>query len=103
MTINGIIQIGLYFFVLLVLVKPFGSYMAKVYQGEPFWANRILGPVERLFYRMFGIRPEDEMSWKTYAGAALVFKLACFFPAVPYTAPAGDTAAEPPGLSRGRA
>ena len=79
MTINGIIQIGLYFFVLLVLVKPFGSYMAKVYQGEPFWANRILGPVERLFYRMFGIRPEDEMSWKTYAGAALVFKLACFF------------------------
>ncbi len=53
--------------------------MAKVYQGETFWANRILGPVERLLYRMFGIRPEDEMSWKTYAGAAIVFKIACFF------------------------
>jgi len=79
MTINGIIQIGLYFIVLLALVKPLGSYMAKVYQGETFWPNRIFGPVERLLYRMFGIRPEDEMSWKAYAGAAIVFKAACFF------------------------
>ena len=79
MTANGMIQIGLYFIVLLALVKPLGSYMAKVYQGETFWASRILGPVERLFYRMFGIRPEDEMSWKTYAGAAIVFKIGCFF------------------------
>jgi K+-transporting ATPase ATPase A chain len=79
MTTNGIIQIGIYFIVLLALVKPLGSYMAKVYQGETFWASRILGPVERLFYRMFGIRPEDEMSWKTYAGAAIIFKIGCFF------------------------
>jgi len=79
MTANGIIQIIIYFIVLLALVKPLGSYMAKVYQGESFWANRILAPVERLLYRMLGIRPEDEMSWKTYAGAAILFKLACFF------------------------
>jgi len=73
------IQIGLYFIVLLALVKPLGSYMAKVYHGESFGLNRILGPVEQLFYRMLGIKPEDEMSWKSYAGAAIVFKLACFF------------------------
>lgn len=79
MTINGVMQIALYFMVLLALVKPLGSYMAKVYQGDAFWASRILGPVERLFYRMFGIKPEDEMSWKTYAGAAIVFKIGCFF------------------------
>jgi len=79
MTTNGMIQIGLYFCVLLVLVQPLGSYMARVYQGETFWAGRILGPVERLLYRMFGVRPEDEMSWKTYAGAAIVFKIGCFF------------------------
>jgi K+-transporting ATPase ATPase A chain len=65
--------------VLLVLVKPLGSYMAKVYEGEPFGLNRILGPVERLIYRMLEIQPEDEMHWKTYAGAAIVFKLAFFF------------------------
>lgn len=79
MTANGVMQIVLYLAVLLALVKPLGSYMAKVYQGESFGLNRILGPVERLFYRMFGIRQEDEMSWKIYAGAVIVFKLACFF------------------------
>ena len=79
MTTNGILQIGLYLVVLLAFVKPLGSYMAKVYQGESFWPNRILGPVERMIYRMFGIHPEDEMTWKTYAGAAILFKLALFF------------------------
>jgi K+-transporting ATPase ATPase A chain len=56
MTINGMIQIGLYFIVLLALVKPLGSYMARVYQGETFWASRMLGPVEQLIYRMLGTR-----------------------------------------------
>ena len=79
MTTNGIFQIGFYMAVLLVLVKPLGSYMAQVYQGEPFLLNRILGPLERIIYRMFDIKTEDEMSWKMYAGSALVFKLAFFF------------------------
>lgn len=79
MTANGIIQIGLYLIVLLVLVKPLGSYMAKVYEGGSFGLNRVLGPVERLIYRMLGIQPDDEMSWKSYAGSAIVFKLAFFF------------------------
>src|SRR4030042_6830345 len=79
MTANGIIQIILYLVVLVALVKPRGGYMAKVYQTEPCGIDRILGPLERLIYRMFGIRPEDEMSWKTYAGAAILFKLAFFF------------------------
>ena len=79
MTANGIIQIILYLVVLVALVKPLGSYMAKVYQAEPCGLDRILGPLERVIYRMFGIRPEDEMSWKAYAGAAILFKLAFFF------------------------
>jgi K+-transporting ATPase ATPase A chain len=79
MTINGIIQIALYMIVLLLLVKPLGSYMARVYQGKSFGLDLILGPVERLIYRLLGIRPEDEMSWKSYAGAAIVFKIGCFF------------------------
>jgi len=79
MTTNGILQLVLYLVVLVSLVKPLGSYMAKVYQAEPIWLNRILGPVERLIYRMLAIRPEEEMSWKGYAGAAILFKLAFFF------------------------
>jgi potassium-transporting ATPase potassium-binding subunit len=79
MTTNGILQLGLYLIVLIALVKPLGGYMARVYQAEPCGLDRILSPLERLIYRMFGIHPDDEMTWKTYAGAAIFFKLSFFF------------------------
>jgi K+-transporting ATPase ATPase A chain len=79
MTANGIFQLGLYLIVLVALVKPLGGYMARVYQAEPYGLNRILGPLERLIYRMFGIHSEDEMSWKAYAGSVIFFNLAFFF------------------------
>ena len=79
MTPNGILQIGLYLVVLVALVKPLGSYMAKVYEGERCGLDRIVGPIERLIYRLLGVRPDDEMSWKGYAGAAILFKLAFLF------------------------
>jgi potassium-transporting ATPase potassium-binding subunit len=79
MTTNGILQLGLYLIILIALVKPLGGYMARVYQVEPCGLDRILGPLECLIYRMSGIRPGDEMSWKSYAGAAILFKLAFFF------------------------
>ena len=73
MTTNGFIQIGLYFILLLVLVKPLGWYMARVYQDEPIGLDRVLGPVERFLYRLAGVRPEQEMDWKRYAVAMLLF------------------------------
>jgi potassium-transporting ATPase potassium-binding subunit len=73
MTANGILQIVLYFVVLLLLVKPLGAYMARVYQGEPIVLDRVLGPVERLFYRVCGTRENEEMDWKTYALALIIF------------------------------
>jgi K+-transporting ATPase ATPase A chain len=79
MTANGILQIILYMFVLVALVKPLGGYLARVYQSEPCGLDRILGPLERFIYRMLGIRHEDEMSWKAYAGSAILFELAFFF------------------------
>ncbi len=79
MTPNGILQIVLYLAVLVALVKPLGSYMAKVYEGERCGLDRIVGPLERLIYRLLGIKPDDEMSWKGYAGAAILFKLAFLF------------------------
>ena len=73
MTANGLIQIGLYLVLLLALVKPLGWYMARVYQGEPVGLDRALGPLERLLYRLAGVRPEQEMDWKRYAVALLLF------------------------------
>jgi len=59
MSIGGIFQIILYFAVLLALVRPLGSYMARVYQGEPGGLRRFLGPVERLIYRLGGVDLEE--------------------------------------------
>ena len=76
MTPNGLLQICLYFVVLLALVKPLGWYMARVYEGKPFGLDRALGPVERGIYRLCGVRDHEEMDWKTYAIAVLLFNAA---------------------------
>ncbi len=75
MTIHGLLQIGLYLLTLLLLVKPLGGYMARVYEGQPFILERVLGPLERLLYRLMGVRPDEEMDWKAYAAALLVFSV----------------------------
>jgi potassium-transporting ATPase potassium-binding subunit len=73
MTVKGILQIVLYLAVLLALVKPLGTYMARVYEGKSIGLDRVLGPLERLIYRLCGIRPEQEMDWKQYVVAKLLF------------------------------
>ncbi len=76
MTANGLIQIGLYLAVLIAVVKPLGTYMARVYEGQPVILDRVLGPVERVGYRLGGVHPEAEMSWKVYTLALLLFNAA---------------------------
>jgi potassium-transporting ATPase potassium-binding subunit len=76
MTVNGLLQIALYFVVLVALVKPLGLYMARVYENQPVFLERIVGPLERLIYRVAGVHPEEEMRWTTYAIAVLLFSAA---------------------------
>jgi potassium-transporting ATPase potassium-binding subunit len=78
MTLYGWLQIGALLVVVALLVKPLGSYMARVYQGDRVWAARLAGPIERLVYRLAGIDPRREMSWKGYAGSLLAFSAAGF-------------------------
>jgi len=73
MTQNGFVQIGLYFVALLALVKPLGWYMARVYEGQPCGLDRVIGPLERLIYCLGGVRHTEEMDWKTYGMAMLLF------------------------------
>ena len=75
MTATGIGQIVLYAVVLVALGIPLGAYMARVYSGNARIAQRVLGPVERVLYRLFGIEPDQEQSWKQYALAAMVFNV----------------------------
>jgi len=76
MTANGVLQLVVYLVVLLVLAKPLGAYMARVYEGRRIGLDRALGWLERLIYRVSGISPKAEMGWKTYALTMLIFNLA---------------------------
>jgi len=73
-----IAQVVLFLGVLLLLVRPIGWYMARVYEGKPCGLDRVLGPVERLIYRLCGIKPQAEMSWQRYAAALLAFSFVGF-------------------------
>ena len=72
---NTWLQLIFYFGILLLLTKPLGAYMAKVYQSERLFLDPILGPVEKFLYRLSGIDSQSEMTWKTYAVAMLVFNI----------------------------
>jgi K+-transporting ATPase ATPase A chain len=72
------LQPVVYLVVLLLLVKPLGGFMARVYTGERTFLHPVLAPVERLFYRAAAVKPDAEMTWKTYAVALLVFNLLGF-------------------------
>ena len=76
MTANGVLQLVVYLVVLLVLAKPLGAYMARVYEGRRIGLDRALGWLERLIYRVSGISPKAEMGWKIYALTMLIFNLA---------------------------
>jgi K+-transporting ATPase ATPase A chain len=73
MTASILLQPVLYLLVLLLLVKPLGAFMARVYQGERTFLSPVLQPVERFIYRLAGIHTDEEMDWKTYAIAFLLF------------------------------
>ena len=73
MTTNGVIQIMFYLVVLVALAYPLGLFMARVYKHERTFLDPVLGPVERLLYRLSGVKPDEEMDWKQNAIAMLVF------------------------------
>lgn len=71
---NATLQIFIYLAVLFACVRPLGGYMARVYSGQTRW----LGVLERACYRLAGIRPDADMSWKTYTSAVLAFSFGSF-------------------------
>ncbi len=70
---NSWLQLLLYFIVLFVLAKPVGVFMAKVYEGEKTLLSPVFGWLERILYKCAGIDPAEEMNWKRYSFAMIVF------------------------------
>src|SRR6201987_1447638 len=75
MTANGWFQICFFFTLVLVCTRPLGLYMARVFERERTFADRIFRPVERLIYRLTGIDETHEMRWTEYAVVMLLFSL----------------------------
>jgi K+-transporting ATPase ATPase A chain len=76
MNANAWMQIGIYLAALLLLVKPLGAWMALAFADMPNRINRIGAPMERLIYRLCGVDPAEDMSWKRYALVMLAFNVA---------------------------
>ena len=70
---NDFIQLLFFFVVLIALAIPLSGYMAKVYQGEKTFMDRVMGPLEKLIYRLCGIDAQKEMNWWEYALSLLTF------------------------------
>src|SRR5690349_24998282 len=78
MTSIGVYQIVAFFLVILALTKPLGLFMARVFEGERTFLHPVLRPLERLIYRLGGVREDVEQHWTGYAGALLAFSVAKF-------------------------
>ncbi|HLK60266.1 MAG TPA: potassium-transporting ATPase subunit KdpA, partial [Chthonomonadaceae bacterium] len=75
MTPIGILQIVVFFGLIVLVAKPFGAYMARVFEGERTWLDPVLKPIERLLYKLFGVKEDEDMKWTTYGFAMLMFSV----------------------------
>jgi potassium-transporting ATPase potassium-binding subunit len=76
MTVQGWLLIALFVAILLALTKPMGMWMFALYEGRRTPLHAVLGPIERGFYRLAGIDPDEDQNWRTYAVHMLLFNLA---------------------------
>ncbi len=79
MTLNGWIQILVFCGIVILLVKPLGAYMTRVFNGERTLLSPLFVPVERGLYRLAGTHEKEEQHWTSYAFSLLLFNLAGFF------------------------
>ena len=78
MTINGWLQIALFSVIVILITRPFGGYMTRVFAGERPFSARFCGPVERAVYWCCGVDEKEEQHWLTYAVAVLFFSVVGF-------------------------
>src|SRR5271157_5913422 len=75
MTSNGLLQIAIYFAVLLALTKPLGTFMAALFEGKRTFLHPVLRPLEVLFYKLTGVKENTEQRWTQYAASLLAFSI----------------------------
>jgi K+-transporting ATPase ATPase A chain len=78
MTFNGWLQIALFAVLVVLLTKPFGGYMTRVFAGERTLLRPVLRPLEVGIYKICGVEESEEQHWVSYAIAMLAFSFAGF-------------------------
>lgn len=78
MTPNGLFQILIYFIIILLLTKPMGVFMARLFEGKRTFLHLVLRPLETLTYRLAGVREDVEQRWTQYTFALIAFSIFCF-------------------------
>ena len=63
MTTNGVFQILVFFGLTVLVTKPLGLFMSRLFQGERTFLHPVLRPLEVLVYRLCGVREDDEQRW----------------------------------------
>ena len=77
MTLAGWFEIGLTLALVLLAAYPIGHFMADVFENRRTFLTPIVGPVERVLYRVAGVDPEAEQKWDEYAISMVPFGGAC--------------------------
>jgi K+-transporting ATPase ATPase A chain len=75
MSLPSWIQFGVFLLVIIVLVKPLGGYIARVFEGARTWLDFLLRPVERFIYKITRVDSALEMNWQEYATSFVLFAL----------------------------
>ena len=76
MTFQGWLLIALFTACIIAITKPMGAWLFALYEGRRTPFHVVLGPVERGFYALGGIDPDEDMTWRRYAVHVLIFSLA---------------------------
>ncbi len=75
MNLPGILQIALFLVLIFAITRPLGTYLERVFDGEPTALSPLLVPVEQAIYRACGVDPAREQHWTAYAASMLTFSL----------------------------
>ena len=74
-TLNGVLQVLIFLAIVLLVTKPLGLYMYKIFNGERTWLSPVFVPVERFIYRLSGVNAEEEQKWTGYMISVLIFSV----------------------------
>src|SRR5215470_6048225 len=78
MTLLGVVQIVVFFLIVLALTKPVGTFMYHLFEGQRTFLHGLLRPVERLIYWAGGVKEDEEQTWVRYSASLIAFSIFAF-------------------------